>query len=184
MAPDFISFLSLLSKLGNHLVLCPFSGFPLDGQSSGSGAHPAGTLAEVLTMRCAALVLKVVAIFLSPSLGISFSDCGKPGLDSCSHLPTVCLLPALQGFCRSHLSLWDPYSVVTIQETLCWEERKERRAVRAGNACAACKAWNQNWGGEDRKGERGGGAGVSGGCQAGPRPGCCAETPAFSPECL
>lgn len=25
-------------------------------------------------------------------------------------------------------------------------------------------------------------AGVGGDCQAGPRPGCCAETPAFSPE--
>lgn len=26
-------------------------------------------------------------------------------------------------------------------------------------------------------------AGVGGDCQAGPRPGCYAETPAFSPEC-
>lgn len=122
-----------------------------------------------LTRRCAALVLKVVLIFLFPSLGSPVSDCGEPGLTSCSHSATVCLLPALQGFCHSHPSLWDLYFVVILQETLRWEDRKdgewgergkrgeqgELGERRAGHACTACKAWNQNWDGEDRKGERG-----------------------------
>lgn len=78
-----------------------------------------------LTRRCAALVLKVVVIFLFPSLGSPVSDCGEPGLTSCSHSATVCLLPALQGFCHSHPSLWDLYFVVILQETLRWEDRKD-----------------------------------------------------------